>query len=98
MASSGSGRRLITGPKKAGPAGGPNWMIGVPTSRPVSPSASSPSARISSSHRVSPSASARSAGRPAAASSGSTKARLPRVAGVSVAAPGESKISLLTAS
>ena len=73
-------------------------MIGVPTSLPVSDSASSPSARISSSHRVSSSASARPAGRPAAASSGSTKARLPLVAGVSPAAPGASKISLLTAS
>lgn len=37
-------------------------------------------------------------GRPAAASSGSTKARLPLVTGVSSAAPGASKISLLTAS
>jgi hypothetical protein len=88
----------MTGPKKAVPAGGLNWMIGVPTSLPVSDSASAPSARISSSRRVSSSASASPAGRPALASSGSTKARLPRTAGVSPAAPGESKISLLTAS
>ena len=77
-ASSGPGSLLITGPKNAAPSGGLKWMIGVPTSRPVSDSASSPSARISSSHRVSSRASARPAGRPAAASSGSTKARLPR--------------------
>jgi hypothetical protein len=86
---------MITGPKKAVPAGGLNWMIGVPTSLPVSDSASSPSARISLSHRVSSSASARWAGRTAWASSGSTKTRLPRTAGVSPAAPGG---SLLTAS
>ncbi|HET6185524.1 MAG TPA: hypothetical protein VFE59_00830 [Trebonia sp.] len=47
---------------------------------------------------MSPRASARPAGRPAAASSGATNARLPLVAGVSSAAPGASKISLLTAS
>src|SRR5260370_39482879 len=46
-------------------------MIGVRTRLPVGASASSPSARISSSHRVSSRASARPAGRPAAASSGS---------------------------
>ena len=72
-------------------------MIGVPTSLPVSDSASSPSARISLSHRVSSSASARWAGRTAWASSGSTKTRLPRTAGVSPAAPGKG-VSLLTAS
>jgi len=88
----------MTGPKNAAPSGGPKWMIGVPTSLPVSDSASSPSARISSSHRGSSSAVARSPGRPALASSGSTKARLPLVAAVSSAAPGASKIWLLTAS
>jgi len=71
-------------------------MIGVPTSLPVSDSPSSPSARISLSHRVSSRAPASSVGRPAVASSGSTKARLPLVVGFSWAAPGASKISLLT--
>ena len=46
-ASSGLGSRLITGPKKATPSGGCTWMIGVPTSLPVSASASSVSARSS---------------------------------------------------
>jgi hypothetical protein len=72
-------------------------MIGVPTSLPVGDRGSSLSARISSSHRVSSSASASPAGRLAWASSGSTKARLPRTAGVRSAAPEESKISLLRA-
>jgi hypothetical protein len=40
----------------------------------------------------------RQAGRPARVTSGSTDARLPRAAGASSAAPGASKISLLTAS
>jgi hypothetical protein len=33
------GSRLMTGPKNAVPPGGPKWMIGVPTSLPVSASA-----------------------------------------------------------
>src|SRR5690349_5197235 len=91
-ASSRLGSLLITGPNRAAPSGGLNWMIGVPTSLPVSASASSPSARIWSSHRVSSSASARPEGRPAEASNGSTNSRLPLVAAVSSAAPEASKI------
>ena len=45
----GIGSRLITGPKNAVPPGGWKCRIGVPTSRPVRTSASSVSARISSS-------------------------------------------------
>jgi len=48
----------MTGPENAAPSAGPKWMMGVPTSFPVRASASSRSARISSSHRGSSSAAA----------------------------------------
>ena len=53
-ACSSDGSRLITGPKNATPSGGSKWMIGVPTSLPVSDSASSSPAgsrRPSARHR-----------------------------------------------
>src|SRR5680860_1266390 len=53
-------------------------MIGVPTSLPVSVSASSDSARIPGSNEASSSASASSTGSPTSARIGSTKDRLPR--------------------
>ena len=71
----------MTGPKNATPSGGWKWMIGVPTSLPVSESASSVSRRSSASKDSSSSASASSGGRPASASAGSTNSRVPRYAG-----------------
>ena len=76
-ACSSSGSRLMTGPKKATPCGGRKCRIGVPTSLPVRASASSVSARITSSRCSSSSASARSPGRPAAVRIGATKSAVP---------------------
>ena len=84
------GSRLMTGPKNAVPSGGPKWMIGVPTSLPVSASASSVSARSSPSQLASSRASASATGNPARLSSGSTNSRLPRSSGPSAGTAAES--------
>jgi hypothetical protein len=84
------GSRLMTGPKNAVPSGGPKWMIGVPTSLPVSASASSVSARSSPSQLASSRASASAAGNPARLSRGSTNSRLPCSSGPSADAAAES--------
>jgi hypothetical protein len=76
-ASASLGRRLTTGPKNPTPPGGWKWMIGVPTSLPVSARASSASRRSSASNEVSSSASASSAGRPGLDRMCSRKVRTP---------------------
>ena len=76
-ASASLGRPLTTGPKNATPSGGWKWMIGVPTSLPVSARVSSVSRCSSASNEVSSSASASSAGRPASDRMGSRKVRTP---------------------